>query len=399
MAAKKYNQTAPVKILWGDRTLQAAEFADVPPAHRVPDANDPEWNELVDDAILQSRTTDQTLLSNLEVNADKSLIARYGATAGYRLRQSPSAGGGIGPFASTAFDAVPGIDRTSIFNVDGSEWVKIGGGGVDTDFLGGTMVNPVFNKPTVSLTNGVLGWDSVKDQYVYGSGNLVGELLGLYSTREIVINKSYGFNSKNAAPQSFGIPTPTVILEGTGAAASDNPQADSTFTQYTTGNASGNRAGTQSSTFVLNRRPHQPNLGCMFRTGASVADLRFWIVLTSADIGATDDPADGHLIGLRFSTTTDANFKAVSKNGTTLNVQQIGTGIVPAINTTYKLYVIWTSIGRAIVGLQTGATVGLIAVTLNLPGITTNLGFQATLETKTAASKVWNLSHLKVEHL
>jgi len=46
--AKKYNQTAPTKILWGDRTLQATELADAPPASRNPDVSDPEWNELVD---------------------------------------------------------------------------------------------------------------------------------------------------------------------------------------------------------------------------------------------------------------------------------------------------------------------------------------------------------------
>lgn len=38
-------------IVWGSRTIQASIFADAAPAHRVPLATDPEWNELVSDYL------------------------------------------------------------------------------------------------------------------------------------------------------------------------------------------------------------------------------------------------------------------------------------------------------------------------------------------------------------
>lgn len=396
MPAKKYNQTAPVKILWGDRTLQAAEFADEPPAHRIPDANDPEWNELVDDVILQSRTTDQTLLSNLEITgAGKKFIAGDGSTRGFYLKNTASINRGLGKIIGSG--ATESMEVMELFGKPAFRQVP-GFGEVDYSAHTARSVNlgDVVPVPEFAAGGGTVGYDGVNRFLFAANSDTIGSVLkfGLFAAFDVLNKKFGGFNEFGGNIQSIGIPAPTRILEGTGTNAALLEDGFGSWTRYTTGNASGNRAGVRSAAFDMFRKGtagSKPFFGVRLRKLSPFTLLRLWIVLTSAEIGATDDPAATHLIGLRYSTTTDANLKAVSKDGTTLNVQEFNSPGVIDITLLQSVYILWPGAANPIVVIDDGVTLDSATLSVNLPSNTVSLGFQVTLETKTAATRNFDL--------
>ena len=122
----------------------------------------------------------------------------------------------------------------------------------------------------------------------------------------------------------------------------------------------------------------------------SVADIRLFIGLSDVNsatpVGA-DDPA-GNYIGVQFSTARpDVNFQAMSKDGVTQNLQDLG--FVPTVNTYYLVRVKATTATSVTVSIEdeTGANLGSVVVTDNLPAAATTVGIWAGIETQAASAK------------
>ena len=105
---------------------------------------------------------------------------------------------------------------------------------------------------------------------------------------------------------------------------------------------------------------------CRFRTGASVASVRYWIGMSSGNPDASDDPAV-HMAAFRFSTTTDSFWTMVTNDGgVTPTTSASTTGI--AADTAYQFDIDLTSSSQAVFYIN-GVSAGTL--TTDLPGSTT----------------------------
>jgi len=221
--------------------------------------------------------------------------------------------------------------------------------------------------------------------------------MGLQSVFEVVASKVWGYREKNAGIQSYGMPPLIRILEGTGAGVVlFSPE----FATYTTGNVSGNRSGVQTSSFNLTRGMLSENMwfGCKFMIPVTT-NIRIWIGLTSANLGSIDDPAVSGIdfLGLRYSTGAgDTTLQAVFSDSTTLTLESIA----GALSTTLIYYLFIQSnknSGESRIVVFKGASAFETSTIDPSSGTPVkNLGFHATAETLTNATKTFRLSHIEV---
>lgn len=355
-----------------------------------------DWNDLVDGAILKDRTTDQSLLSNLEITgADKKFIAGDGFNRGFYLKNSGAISRGLGKIigsgATESMEVMELFGSPAFKQVPGFSDIDYSGHTARSIILGDLVSAPIFSGNFLGFTSGfgfITRADSIGTNLKFP----------IFTALETLGRKFGGLNEFGGNIQAVGIPSPTRILEGVGAGVSSITDGEGNWSRYTTGNVSGNRAGFKSAAFDMFRRSSaltRPFFGVRLKKLTPFTSIRLWIVLTSAEISATDDPTSAHLMGLRYSTTTDTDLKAVSKDGTTLNVQDFASpGVINIAFLREILIVFLGNLTNPTIVVSDGNQYDSATLTTNLPGTGINLGFQATIETKTAASRSFDIQKL-----
>jgi hypothetical protein len=185
-----------------------------------------------------------------------------------------------------------------------------------------------------------------------------------------------------------GIASPT--LSGSSVASNDT---DSAYTLVTSGAVLGNIAGYVSASFNLMKRQHNPVFHTVIRTGASIANMRFWIGLFSAAPTNADTLAL-HMVAFRFSTVAgDAGWMPMTAGGGT---NTLGTAMdAVAAATRYLLSIdVRDAASQVLFRVNGGAPQVL---TTNLPTNTQDLGFAVYAITNEAVAKTIKFSRLAVE--
>lgn len=198
------------------------------------------------------------------------------------------------------------------------------------------------------------------------------------------------FNLRAAAAtlQPSGFATPTI--NGTLAASNDT---DSTYLQMTSGAVLGNIAGPVSATFNLLQTRHNPSFDVIIRTGASIANMRYWIGIFSA-APANTDTQTLHMAAFRYSTVVpDAGWIPVVAGGAT-NTAGSSMGAVAA-NTRYLLSIQVIDGGNTAVFRVNNGEPTLL--TTNLPTNSQDLGFAVYAITNEAVAKAYKLSRMAIE--
>jgi len=172
--------------------------------------------------------------------------------------------------------------------------------------------------------------------------------------------------------------------------AASSPQVTGAYFQYTTGTTTGNCGGWSSSAAQVRTGWAPVVFHAKFRTGTSIADYRFWCGMFSATPMASATPAV-HMVGLRYESGTDTNWRAVTAAGSTPTTAD--TGVAVAVSTDYE--VIITVNADAAKFYINGTLVATIATTL--PTTTTNLTLWVQCCTKTTAAKIAQVSRMVVE--
>jgi len=144
--------------------------------------------------------------------------------------------------------------------------------------------------------------------------------------------KFYIVNSSAATFQAIGS---TVNTAGT--LANDNNET--TFVSATTAAVTGSNAGINSGAVAL--VSHLPTMTVVFKTGANITNLRYWIGLFAGSTTNTDDVATQN-VAFRFSAVAgDTGWVPQTRNATT---QTLGTTIgTVAANTVYTLRIRWAT--------------------------------------------------------
>lgn len=125
------------------------------------------------------------------------------------------------------------------------------------------------------------------------------------------------------------------------------------------------------------------------------ANVRYWIALTDVavtTISDADDPASAHIIGFRYSSGTDTNWRAVTKDGTTLG--STDTGVAPTTGGPVRLEALCDDTGGTITFKINGVTVA--TRTTNLPATSVNLAFVGTVYTTEAVAKELQFSRATI---
>jgi hypothetical protein len=186
----------------------------------------------------------------------------------------------------------------------------------------------------------------------------------------------------SSTPQSVGW---TGTSDGTPTSVVDSTSA---WVRYTSGAVAGNNAGFRI-TADWNRLDHLPTLKCVLRTGSSILNLRYWIVLTNqtAALSNSDNQAAIKGVGIRYSTgVPDGGFVPWTSDGSS---QSIGSTIASiAASTSYAITIQVTSTSSVTM------TVGGSSQTVSIPAgaLATNMrpGIQVT--TTDANAKFFDLT-------
>lgn len=155
------------------------------------------------------------------------------------------------------------------------------------------------------------------------------------------------------------------------------------YIQYLSGAVANNEGGLVATTFDQTQRIRNPVLDIAMRNAATITVARVWSGLFSADPMGSATPAV-HLMAFRRDTGVDANWKAVTDNGSG----------VPTVTDTAVAYVGTTSYRLRIVCDAGGGTVrfyinGILVAThtTTLPTSTQNLGYVHKVRTLEAVAK------------
>jgi hypothetical protein len=131
------------------------------------------------------------------------------------------------------------------------------------------------------------------------------------------------------------------------------------------------------------RRDWQPHYAAHVKTGASIADVRYWVGMFSNDpTSGGSNPSGYDLAALRFDTSAgDTNWMCCTKDATTLTATS--SGVAPAANTAYTFRIEQdASEARFYINGSLVAT-----ITTNLPTSSTGIGAMVTLTTLAASAK------------
>lgn len=135
-----------------------------------------------------------------------------------------------------------------------------------------------------------------------------------------------------------------------------------------------------------------PQFTFKFRTGASVANIRLFVGLTSGTASSelANDYATNNQIGLQFSTPRgDTNFQFVSAHTTLQTVTSAA--VAPTVTTVYYLQLRYTTSSSATLTLRSSTGTQLATATVNttMPVAGTALQPMAGLSTQTTATRTF----------
>lgn len=181
--------------------------------------------------------------------------------------------------------------------------------------------------------------------------------------------------------QSVGLAA--VTTSGTLTEANDT---DSAYVQAAITATTGSFGGFISASFDLVRRQYDPYFACLIRTSTVITVMRFWIGITSAAIGNTDNPggAGTSFAGFRYSTVAvDPAWMAVTADGAATSTLTTGVGITTS---TAYLFQMRVDSANGIVYFSVNDSTE-VTLSANLPATTTELGFQVRAETRENVAK------------
>lgn len=195
-----------------------------------------------------------------------------------------------------------------------------------------------------------------------------------------------------ATIDQWGMAAPT-----TAGTLTNSNQSDTTYTNFASVATTGNFAGIISTTFNLARRQYNPHFSALVRTGGVITVMRFWIGLTSAAVGNTDDPgaAGTSFIGFRYSTVAaDGAWLAATADGGSTTTLTTGVGITTSTSYLFQFRVD-SGLGIVYFSVNDSTEVQLSAT---LPAVGTDLGIQVRAETRENVAKSLAISRVYLEH-
>lgn len=178
----------------------------------------------------------------------------------------------------------------------------------------------------------------------------------------------------------------------TNGTAASSPQTDANYVNLATGGTINNTTGAGVANFNTIRRQYNPTLTFLLRFPTLTTSFRLWLGLTSLSFTNVDVHA-GSCIALRYSTVAgDAGIVPVVRDGVT---QQVGAVLVAPTAVDPYLFKIRVDDGAGIAyfSVNLGAE---IAMSVNLPASTTNLGWDLQLITLAAANKAFQFSWMRI---
>jgi len=165
------------------------------------------------------------------------------------------------------------------------------------------------------------------------------------------------------------------------------------YTSLTTGNAAGNFAGVESSSFAEIRGTYNPTMTVVMSTSSDITTQRLWFGFFSVTLANTDNQT-GSNVAFRFSTVAgDGGWRPIVDDGTT---QTLGTAIgTVSASTQYKLVIrINSAEGKSYFSVNGGVEQVVNAI----PTSTTEMGFIAEMTNTATGARSFNFSRLEVIH-
>jgi hypothetical protein len=271
--------------------------------------------------------------------------------------------------------------------VRGVSSLKVGQNTIDVGANGaGDVIR--FTDSQVALAAGDLGMDNITGRpraFIEGEDRLmahVDEISGSGKRRMWGIQQ----NANLATLSQVGFATaPTVNTPGAAAVVHNDASGNGQFIEYATGATLNADAGWISSAFTQTQRIYRFIYDAYIKTGANIANVRFWAGMFSATPMASATPAI-HAAAFRYDTGADdtAFWRIVTIDGATTNAQATTTAI--ATDTVYRLRIVWLTGTTTVRFLINGVDVG--SSTTNLPTTTQNLGHVEQVRALAAANKI-----------
>jgi hypothetical protein len=214
----------------------------------------------------------------------------------------------------------------------------------------------------------------VSDDFLFGFGRM----------RAVQVNKNTALTTLN----THGMTAPTIA----GTATNIHVTGSSQFMNYASGIVANDEGG-HVSVFTLTRFNRRPIFTIGVRTGGVLTVSRIWVGLFSADPMGSATPAV-HLMAFRRDTGAgDANWQAVTDNGSgTPTVTN--TSVTVAIDQSERFTIIVDSAGA---NVRFYIDEVLVAThTTTLPGATTDLGYVCKVRTLEAVAKSFRFSRMSI---
>jgi hypothetical protein len=170
--------------------------------------------------------------------------------------------------------------------------------------------------------------------------------------------------------------------------------ADGTWVSLNTATTSDNDA--IYANYARYRRDWDPELYARIKTAASIANIRHYVGMYSANPSGAATNNTIHQAGFRFDTgVPDTNWQFCTGDGTTQACTD--TGVAVSASTAYTLAVVCTVTGtNQCLGYINGSLVA--TRTANLPDATTTIGYHVGTSTLTGASRSLLFGRLTILH-
>lgn len=150
-----------------------------------------------------------------------------------------------------------------------------------------------------------------------------------------------------------------------------------------------------SASIATHFSQHDPTLSVRIKTGASIANISFFLGFWSV-ASTTADSAGAHYGGIRFSTAAaDSGWVGICNDGTLGNHQTSAQIAAIAINTEYLLVVTFSGDGTLLTLTINGGTP--VTMATHLPSVATGLFPQATVRNLVAEAKSFAIGEFYVE--
>lgn len=184
----------------------------------------------------------------------------------------------------------------------------------------------------------------------------------------------------------IGFATGPTVNTVTAAAVHNDASGNGQFIEYDTGAVINVNSGWISTAFSQSQRIYRFIYDAYIKTGADIANVRYWMGMFSATPMAAADPAV-HAAAFRYDTGVDgtAFWRAYTNDAVTTGTVTTTTTAI-AINTTYRLRIVW-AVGTATVRFFING-VSVASHTTDLPTTTQNLGHVEQIQNLAAANKV-----------